>query len=860
MNARLSGLEEKFRVLNNDELADALNSRLAELSLKPERWLPEALSLLLQFSDNPVENAKVEDLEKLKPEPIPAPLSWADIIAEDPLDNRDGIWNSVDFAADGSDEDDDILFQDSPLSESDVEEGNETQNFNPTANDLIVPTNGQMLSEIIDAQFWKREGFTKNNSQGHKGSIKFRSIDVTEAQMIREVIFMLLGLPTSIYKRNSYGSLTSSMNCSIDHMSQESLTDLLNNFAMIGDDLAKIRAWVKRGDTVPLHQTFQAALTCRIDDLNIAFSEIQARILDPSKFFNISLLGLFDEVSQITSFMRQTAKIVRQIEFQPLESMSFKILGLLYHVTCTNHCLGNAHAYVNMATLFFDCFGTYLKPVILWLERGELNKHDQVFFVKEDSNEVASEFLWQKKYHLVKDGDGLLNAPRFLHSVAGKIFTTGKNVNILKRLGKKIDPLDMCAMNSQPLDHEFVCQIGNSDTLSPFSELFNVALEKWMMAKHHVSSQILRQHLESQCGLERHLEALEIIYFSNNGAVSDIISRTIFERIDRGIVAWNDGFLLTELFQGVYRPLSCIDANRLTVRPSTGPYQDAQNRRRSVKILGSLRVWYSLPWPIANIIKQESIEVYQRILIFLMQTKRAKHMLERLHLLRSTLPDLNSADGENHLVYFLRHRLLWFANTLLAYLTDMVLSVLVADMRMKMREAEDVDGMIAVHQSFISKVESQCLISKKLAPIYQAIISLLDLVILFSDAHSSFTGQSILDLTTNSVISTANTHRRRLSSNRRIGKEANDTESSSDDDETDNANSGEADISYISFTETSYAERLANMHASFSRLLAFVVAGLQGVHRAGGELCWEILADGLEAGIGKRRKSRHYDD
>lgn len=860
MYARLSGLDEKLRVLNNDELADALNSRLAELSRKPEKWLPEALFFLLQFSDNPAENSKIEDLEKLIPEPIPAPLTWADIIAEDPLDNRDGIWDNVDFAADGSDIDDEVLLQDPPSSDPIPEPENRTHSLDPIANDLIVPTNDQTLNEIINAQFWREKGFTKNHGQDNDNkSHEIPSINVTEAQLIREVVFMLLGLPTSIYKQNSHGSLTHSVTCSMDHMSQESVTNLLDNFAMIGDELANVRAWINRSDTIPLHQTFQAALATRMDDLNISLSEIQTRVLDPSRFFNTSLLGIYEEVSQTTGFMQQLAEITRQLESQSIEKLSFKILDLLYRTTSMNHCSGDAHGYMNMAILFFDCFRTYLKPVILWMERGELSKHDQVFFVDENTDEVSLEFLWQKKYHLVNDASGLLHAPRFLHLVAGKVFTTGKNVNILKRLGQKIDPPDVCAMNSQQLDYEFVCQNGKMDTLSPFFELFNVALEKWITTKHRSSSQILRQHLESHCGLERYLEALETIYFSSNGALSGVVSRTVFERIDRGTDAWNDGFLLTELFKGVYGPLPCIDANRLAVRPSASSYQDAQSRRRSVKVLGSLRVWYSLPWPIATIIKQDSIEVYQRIFIFTMQTQRAKQMLERLHLSQSTLSALDRDDGENHLIYSLCHRLLWFANSLLAYLTDMVFSVLVAELRIKMKEAEDVDSMIAVHQAFTSRLENVCLISKKLAPIHQAIISLLDLAILFSDAHASFTGQSALDFANHSVISAAHIHRRRRSSNRRIRKEDIDLDSSSDDDD-DNTNSGEADVSYISFAETSYAERLANIHASFSKLLAFIIAGLLGVHRAAGEPCWEIFADGLSAGMGKRAIFRHDDD
>ena len=66
---------------------------------------PEILSLLLQISDRPVDRSKSADLALLKPDIPSASLTWADIVAEDSIDDEDGTWGNVDFASDDSDDD-----------------------------------------------------------------------------------------------------------------------------------------------------------------------------------------------------------------------------------------------------------------------------------------------------------------------------------------------------------------------------------------------------------------------------------------------------------------------------------------------------------------------------------------------------------------------------------------------------------------------------------------------------------------------------------------------------------------------------------------------------------------------------------
>lgn len=848
VEAQLAGLEEKFRVLNNDELADVLKSRLQELAPKSDRWTPEILSLLLQLSDQPAKHTKIEDLDLLKPEPLPPPLTWSQIISEDPFDNRDGIWDIPDFAADGSDEDEEIA-------------SSETTPVDPAANlqtevdsagnvDLLItPPNSFELEDLVRTQFWRStKGLYMSKYSTDSQFNASSSMVLTETQAIREVIFMLLGLPTSIFVAGEHESLTVSTSCQIKHLSQDSLRQLLQGFISLRDELLIIRNWLTRQESVPLMQTLQSALALRMRNVDNAFSAIQRRMIDLSKPFIASLLSLLDETNHITRSVRKLAQLLAQTASYTKEHVPFGILELLHSASCKSHSIGDVENYKFMATLFFDCFHTYLKPVMHWMRFGDVSRANHGFFVRMNGEQVAPSLVWQEQHYLVQDERGYLHAPRFLDVAAKKIFTTGKSVNFLRMLGQDIGDLNDKTTTDPQLDYRNVCDQDELSSFSPFSELFGMALETWIGNQHSSSSHTLRLRLESQCGLRKSLDALEFIYFFRNGALASNIMRTIFDRMDRGVEAWNDGFLLTELFQSVFGAISCIEVGRLAVRPSNTSHQDIQISRRSMKVLETIRVWYTLPWPVANIIKQESILVYQRIFIFLMQAHRAKHMLERERLINSKMPNSESEHREGHLVFTLRHRLLWFSNTLIIYLTDMVLATASAKMRENMTAAEDVDGMIAVHEAYVSKLEQQCLVDERLEKIHQAMISILDLVILFSDARASYTGKSNLDHTNRSVIPTPNRQQMSLKRDRK-----NDTGSDSSDEEAQ-ANDEVANLSYIHFEDTSYAERLLNMHAKFTELLNFVIAGLHGIHRSVGEPWWEALADSLVIGIKKQER------
>lgn len=862
MNRRITGLEEKFRVHNNDEIADALHDRITKLSLRSESWIPEALSLLLHLSDQPIQNSRLEDLELLKPGTPPVELTWADILAEDPLDNQDGLWDDVNFAATDSEKESEIVDEDSDTPGGSLDSLDEADDFDASRYELSI--DDKLLEDSADVTYWSSKKFGEDYStERNRSGSCVEPIKLTEAQLIREVIFLLLGLPSPISRPTSKGSLSFDfLKIQSEHMSQDALMHLLLQFANAADSLAKTRTWMKRVETVTLLQAFQAGLNARMNVVEVALSDIQSRILNPSCRSHISLLDLFNEVCLITTFMQQIAAILIRLQSIAPAHLPIQLLEHLHDETCLYHSIGDEKSYLDMARFFFECLHIYLKPVQAWMEFGELSKNEETFFVRENPHDVAPERLWQEQYLLVENEASIIQAPEFLQIIAKKIFTTGKSVSFLKRLGRFNPDRSRSLLYTQTLDCEITCQQDNNFLL-PFSALLETSLKKWIADGYQASSRQLRAVLEMECDMKASLDALDVVYFNCNGMIGDDVRSTIFSRIDKGIEAWNDGFLLTELFQRVFGTHPSIDADRLAVRSSGDFNQAIPNQRRSVNILQAFKVWYRLPWPVANIIKPQSIDIYQRISVFLIQIQRAKTTLERQYPMRCLLIPADSRDHQNRLVYCLRHCLLWFINTLLTYVANPVLSAATQEMRHAMANAEDLDEMIGVHEKVIARLEKQCLISKNLAPIHHAVISILDLAITFADAQVSYTTHLLRETTSKTVslhphvIEDYDFHQDGKNGKHNAKQAVSDPSLSGSDDEGGGEGHHESrafNLSQVSVQEISlYIERIKDIQASFTSLVSFVIASLQSVHKAAGEPSWELLANMLVTGLGKEQ-------
>ncbi|KAL4888624.1 Spc98 family-domain-containing protein [Aspergillus ambiguus] len=827
---QLEGLQEKFQVLNRDELADALRSRLAELEQHQSRWFPEILSLLLQLADRPAQRSRLDGIEKAQPKEVAKPLSWSDLDGAGAAYCEEDIWEPVDFA--GGSSDDDLS---SVSSQGSYRRRLPEDPITPDE-DYVIPdeaffskdTEEELVTSIERVQFWKEEN---NSGIGREGA---SSRVVTELQVVREAIFMLQGLPTSVFWHLDDGSVVVDRRYALKHLSNEALSSVLRLLSSTAVQIDVLRRFVKSFDqgSVPYMRTFNGGIEDCLNSFDKYLSKLQARYLCEGSRTNVSLLQLSDDVRRESRLLLLLASLVSDPRHKAQDN-PVRCLELLHDLVCMTQATGDDDAFMYLAKLFFACFETYARPIRLWMETGQLEEPG-AFFVLDNRNDNDLRTLWQGWYAL-DEYSGSLNAPNFIWPMTRKIFVTGKSRVFLRQLSTS-EGAEQGSKSLLTFEDVF---LPDSSFCLPFSELFESALARIVDENHSAASTLLRKELDQQCSLLVSLQSLEHIYLCKDMSVFASIDDKVFDLIDRGRAAWSDRFLLTELVQSAFSALPFVDPSRLIVRSSNSTVSK-QSNRRSVTMLQAISLDYILPWPVANIVTRESILRYQRISIFLMQIRRATQMIVKQRLQYSDPTDRTLDDRSNTLSFALRHNMLWFLNTLYSHFTDFVISTTTESLQKSLFEASDVDSMIAVHRTYMSSLEDQCLISRNLHPLYRATITILDLCVSFADLQAMRHGKNRPDPT--KVF-----YKHENSQIHNYGN-GNSYMSDEDDDDDDMYDSDIDDMSAsgISLHETHYVDRLKDIQDQFHRLIAFMVAGLKGVGRADGQLSWEILADKLE--------------
>ncbi|KAL8922474.1 MAG: hypothetical protein Q9208_005196 [Pyrenodesmia sp. 3 TL-2023] len=853
--AQLEGLEEKFIILNNGELADALHDRVDELSSRSHRWTPEMLSLLLMLSDQPLHETQIEGLAELRPESQPALLTWSDIIADDPLDNEDGLWDNVDFARDGSDEEADSIIQLSDLSDASSTTSNDLYNGVQAIEGLALPPDNDGLKDVIKAQFWNQAVQGASEIIDSRRVSMERSIDLTEAQLIREVGCFLHGLPTTIYEQHSDGALGLSTRYQLKHMPRSQASGLLQNLSSIGAALAHLRNWKSQEQHYPLSQTFQAIVAERLAVVGKTLIHVESQCLKSQGGYTASLLCFHDKVKSETQLIRQLGSILQELEHDrnlaidtsTFSTCSFRVLELLYDRVCTCHSIGEVHSFGYFIEVFSACLQTYLKPLKHWMEHGELVRPGQDFFIKDGVLDGPLDDIWARRHLLLLDASGQLHAPKFLHLASERILNTGKSVHFLKLLGYAWSDCEAEAENTSTTQFDLtrVCEGVGANPLTSFSESFDRALGEWITGSYHSSSLVLRQQLEIRCGLSRVLEALEYIYLSRDAALTSRIVSAISARIDRRQREWSDNLVLTELFRDVFATTSCIDTGSLVVRTSRGSVESANGRQWSTERLATLRVIYSLPWPVANIVSKKSMRTYQSVFILLLQLQRAKQALER-RIPRLTMSMLMK-DLVGCYAVKLRHHMLSFVNTVLSYILDVVLLAATATMRQKVAKSNDLDELIALHQSYIARLNEQCLLSSERKPVMQAIISALDLIILLAQACSSYKGRTPIRDGVFPSGPTPKIERRPRGSVEEEEQSSSGRDGSDDESEVANPPHGKLGVS----TGPPSITKSKQIHDTFQQLQGFILVSLRGASKGGDNHGVQMLADMLATGYGR---------
>lgn len=668
VSTQLEGLEEKFRVLNRDDLADELYSRMRLLGGYQQKWIPDVLDLLLHLSDNPVHKSKVEDLQGLRQAPPSPPrLKWVDIDREDPFDRDDPIWRDTVFTGYSSEE------EDAPAGPESLGDSGEESNWPVLATDRyplesIHRGEGEdLVRSLKDTQFWNKSGRD--------------FIIISEADIVKETLLVLLGLPSSIYWRVG-NVIELDKRFILGHASSDALRDVEQCVSDLVHQVDSVRAFVGQPQTVEYVQTLQDGVSEHLQRFDQELSGMQSDILTGNLSGSLTVLNLLQKIKDAADSVLHLAMLVQDARFQePVQT-----LERLFDLTCEDQALGNSEWFTLLSTLFANTFKRFLASLQKSLDEGRR-----------------------------KDGAGL-SLPEFLRDSSPALRKIAKTRLALE---------EVTAFRSPPQ------QMPNFEGISTDLESFKGAIKR--IYSRYLDSQLatLSTLVKAEIGsrVTQNLKILEYIYLARDISITEALDRIIFRRILKHGGTWNDRFAFADRVRGVYAKVPHIEIYSLSVRPVTRSQgRITKHGDSALDLVGKMSVVYGLRPPVSTIIPREALTRYQDAARMLLQLRWAKKCLEQI--------SYDDDRPPSYILASIRHLSLFAVNTVYDHITSYTIEALSMRMFEAMDDALDIDDVTHAHESFLAELEDQLLLSERLSPLKDALLNLLSLCGELSDLVS----------------------------------------------------------------------------------------------------------------------------
>lgn len=110
--------------------------------------------------------------------------------------------------------------------------------------------------------------------------------------------------------------------------------------------------------------------------------------------------------------------------------------------------------------------------------------------------------------------------------------------------------------------------------------------------------------------------------------------------------------------------------------------------------------------------------IYSQIFIFLLQIRRAKHLVDGLilvKLVQSIIPALRQTDRDIKLYYSLRQQLSWVLATLLDFFTSSIVEKTLRDFKIEFERATSVQEVIGAHLRMTERLRDRLLLSQSVS-------------------------------------------------------------------------------------------------------------------------------------------------
>ncbi|KAK3111309.1 hypothetical protein LTR53_013578 [Teratosphaeriaceae sp. CCFEE 6253] len=722
-----SGLVEKFGIRNRDDLAEVLQSCL--VSLPKTRWTPEILSLLLLLSDRPLDSRHSEGPDDLTRAVSPsAEPTWSEIVADDPFTDED-IWEEVergyhssgdDVARDDSDLEPTISTPATSLAEDD---------FAALARLHITQPNAQALEEVF-----------KTTQTLYTDGSRLELQGLPELTVIREVLAMLNGLPTLIFRvDDSTGAITIEKTVAVTTVSPPVLHDVLTHCAGIGSRLNYLRIWTSQETSEAWSQSIHAAIQHHMTLLGAQFGAIERRFLQPHEDVVVSLVKVRSEVEAIARPILHLADVLAT-EQATQSTSPFATLDVFYGEACLADFAGDAQLRAVMASVMLAGLRTYMRPVLTWIDSGVVSvSNDGHFFVREPYPDCDLGDVWDHRFELRLLTGGAPSAPAVIQPFVQELYAVGKSKTLLKLLGQHVEVQPTTRANTfRELDASTIEKKLAANTLLSFEELLQECLRDSLASSLTHGAPSLSKILMHDGGILRTMSALEYVFFAKDCNPLQAFTELLFSRLRRDPKDWRDRFLLTRLAQDTLGTAQPVAAHCLEI--SFCGRSEVIDSVPVVRQLEQLTLDYAINWPMQNIIRSKRLLTHSAVFSFLLQLEYC------LYLLRGQIFDIRKLEsGSRYLgapvrtALRLRTHLIWFLDILRAHIAGTA-HLLQTELRVQLSEADGIHAMAQIWQKYDKRLQLCLLLAPSLAPFRDAVSEVLQLCERLADAWPALLG------------------------------------------------------------------------------------------------------------------------
>ncbi|XP_062484611.1 gamma-tubulin complex component 5 isoform X5 [Pezoporus occidentalis] len=543
------------------------------------------------------------------------------------------------------------------------------------------------------------------------------------------------------------------------------------------------------------YQAFMWALYKYFISFKEELTEIEKCIINKDKTVTLSII--IDKLSPRLAQLKVLHKVFSTgVAEVPPDTRNVvrasHLLNTLYKAILEYDSVGEASEQTVslLFSLWVETVRPYLQTVDEWIVHGNLFDPAKEFIIQRNKNvPVNHRDFWYATYTLYSVSEKTENEEKmsdnasassgsdqapssrqhtmvsFLKPVLKQIIMAGKSMQLLKNLQCKDGSPQQAASRDAERKSLYTLFLESVQSRLRHGEesVPDIITEQQATKQSLIKMQsIAERHLELDdvhdpllainfARLVEYLQAMRNFFLLEAGDTMYDFYTSIFDKIREKETWQNVAFLNVQLQEAVGQRYP-EDSARLSISFES---VDTAKKKLPVHTLDGLTLSYKVPWPVDIVISLECQKIYNQVFLLLLQIKWAKYSLDVLRFdelvcaaenpqvkegtsLQQGMLPLFSPQPENikqqiHRMFLLRVKLMHFVNSLHNYIMTRILHSTGLEFQHQVEEAKDLDQLIKIHYRYLSTIHDRCLLREKVSFVKEAIMKVLNLVLMFAD-------------------------------------------------------------------------------------------------------------------------------